>query len=258
MYTVCFFSLKGGTGKTTLCTNLGWLLAENGYTVLLIDLDPQGHMTQSIQPVSDRGSVTLIEVLTADRPLVKAVVNTPYARLFIVPANEEHLTLDTALIDQPWREWKLKDALTAMGPHPCDWVLIDVGANINLITYNALFSARTLIAPALPDVYSYLSLKTLFHFLGRTGRHYQYAFDRVWVLINRLNPHRPQDRKSREALKRYYARYLFPVMVREDPKITQAVQAQVPLPIFAPQAPAVRDMRRVTALWEEVFPRTTG
>ncbi len=49
MNAITFFSLKGGTGKTTLCSSLGWLLAEEGHSVLMIDLDPQGHLTQSLQ-----------------------------------------------------------------------------------------------------------------------------------------------------------------------------------------------------------------
>ena len=76
-------------------------------------------------------------------------------------------------MSQPWREWKLKDALSAMVPFPYDWVIMDVGASLNLITYNALFAARTLIIPVLPDVFSYLSLKTLFTFLEKTSRDFQ-------------------------------------------------------------------------------------
>ena len=39
---------KGGVGKTALTVNLGGALAEDGRRVLLVDLDPQGHLTEAL------------------------------------------------------------------------------------------------------------------------------------------------------------------------------------------------------------------
>ena len=63
MNAITFFSLKGGTGKTTLCSSLGWLLAEEGHSVLMIDLDPQGHLTQSLQGQPAAGQTSLYHSL---------------------------------------------------------------------------------------------------------------------------------------------------------------------------------------------------
>jgi len=254
MTSITFFSLKGGTGKTSLVGALGWLLAQKGRSVLLIDLDPQGHLSRSFDLPSSDGGVSLYEVLIQGRPLAEAVRPTTYPHLSIVPAAEGHLDLPTALFQQPWREWRLKDALTAMPTPAFDWVLLDTGANLNLITYNALFAGRNLIVPTLPEVYSYLSLKTLFSFLKKTEEDYRYRFDRIGILLNRLNNHRPLDRETRDALKKYYGRFLLPVMVREDPKVTEAARTGLPLPRFAPETTAVRDLTKVIRLLETLYP----
>lgn len=45
---VSFINMKGGVGKTTLTKEIGYHLVKNGKRVLLIDIDPQINLTQSL------------------------------------------------------------------------------------------------------------------------------------------------------------------------------------------------------------------
>ena len=253
MHSLAVFSLKGGTGKTTLSASLGWILAEEGLRVLLVDLDPQGHLTHYLKAGPAKDQPTLFQALIHDQPISGAVVSTKNPGLHLLPASEENLYLNEALISRPWREWKLKDALEAAQPFPYDLVLLDVGGNLNLITYNALLAAKALVIPVLPDLFSYLSLKTLFAFLKRTAGQYQYAFQMIWVLINKINNHRPLDRENRDALRKYYGKFLMPEMIREDPKLVQALRRQEPITQYAPESIAARDLRKVAQFIQKSF-----
>jgi chromosome partitioning protein len=254
MNAMTFFSLKGGTGKTTLCSSLGWLLAEKGYSILMIDLDPQGNLTQLLIGKTADNRISLYEALIHEHPLADSIIPTSQPKLSLIPAMEDHLYLNMALNSKPWREWKLKDALSTLVPFPYDLVMMDVGANLNVITYNAFFAAQTLVIPVLPDVFSYLSLKTLFHFLGKICQDFRYDFKMIWILMNKFNNHRPLDRENREALKKFYSKFLMPVMVREDPEILRAVRHLIPVTSFAPQSTAARDLKEVARFLEKVFP----
>ena len=253
MRSLAVFSLKGGTGKTTLSSSLGWILAEEGLKVLLVDLDPQGHLTHYLQARPAEDQPTLFQALIQDQPIRDAIVPTKHPDLYLLPATEENLYLNEALMSRPWREWRLKDALEATQPFPYDLVLMDVGGNLNLITYNALMAAKALVIPVLPDLFSYLSLKTLFAFLKKTNDQYQFNFQMIWVLINKINNHRPLDRENREALKKHYGRFLLPEMVREDPKLVQALRRQEPITRFAPESIAARDLRKVAQFLKKTF-----
>jgi len=44
----CFYNFKGGTGKTSLCFQVSSLISLMGYNVLVVDLDPQGHLSTSL------------------------------------------------------------------------------------------------------------------------------------------------------------------------------------------------------------------
>jgi chromosome partitioning protein len=245
MNAITFFSLKGGTGKTTLSSSIGWLLAEEDRSVLMIDLDPQGHLTQSLRGKPAINQTSLYSSLIQERSLSEAIVPTSHPRLSLIPSTEDQLYLNNALMSMPWREWRLKDALSAIYPFPYDLVIIDVGASLNLVTYNALFAAQTLIIPVLPDLFSYLSLKSLFSYLEKTCQDFKYNFKMIWVLLNKLNNHRPLDRETRDALKKYYNKFLMPVMIREDLKFSQAARHQMPVTTFDPQSTAARDLKKV-------------
>ena len=253
MNSIAVFSMKGGTGKTTLSGSLSWVLADQGHHVLMIDMDPQGHLTQLFKGRPAKGQTKLYYSLIHEQPLAETIVPTSHPNLSLIPATEDHFFLNSALISKPWREWKLKDALYAMHPFRYDTVIIDLGANLSLITYVGLFAAKILIIPVLPDILSYLSLKSLFAFLDKTCKNYKYFFDVIWVLMNRVNSHRPLDRENRKALEKYYKKFLMPVVVREDLKFSEAAGKQVPISAYAPQSTAARDMKKLAQFLETII-----
>jgi len=254
MNSIAVFSMKGGTGKTTLSGSLGWILAEEGQRVLMIDMDPQGHLSQLFNVRAVKGQAQLYSSLIHDRPLAETVVPTSHPKLSVIPATEEHFNLNTDLVSKPWKEWKLKDALHAMNPFPYDVVIIDLGASLSLSTYVALFAAKVLIIPVLPDLLSYLSLKSLFTFLDKTCKYYKFSFDMIWVLMNRVNGHRPLDRENRKALEKHYKRFLMPVVVREDMRFSEAARERMVISAYAPESIGARDIKKVAQFLERVIP----
>ena len=46
--TICFINQKGGCGKSSTCYHLAGALAHDGFRALLVDVDPQGSLSQGL------------------------------------------------------------------------------------------------------------------------------------------------------------------------------------------------------------------
>jgi len=86
---------KGGVGKTTTTISLSAALAQLGFRVLVVDLDPQGNATTGVGVDARKFERSMYDVLLNDVPLVDVVEPTGFSNLFVAPA-----TLDLAAVEQ--------------------------------------------------------------------------------------------------------------------------------------------------------------
>ena len=140
---------KGGVGKTTTALNLGAGLAELGRRILLLDLDPQGSLTQAALP--DLEGPTLADVLGGAGPgdrTITEIARPIGDRLDLAPADLSLSVTELLLSGRMGRENVLKKSMATAGAY--DLVIIDCGPSLGLLTVNALTAADAVIAPTLP------------------------------------------------------------------------------------------------------------
>ena len=145
MRIIAFVNQKGGVGKTTTTVNLAAKLAERGRKVVLIDLDPQAHLTTflGIPPGSiERSSYS---VLLREESLEAALI--PVRDNMKLLASELNLAAaEQELVSVMGRETRLRDAISQYS-YKCDYVFIDCPPSLGLLTLNALGAAREIIIP---------------------------------------------------------------------------------------------------------------
>ena len=146
---------KGGVGKTTTAINLGTALAVVGERVLIIDLDPQGNASTGLGIGPDARPLTTYDVLSGHASLLQASMQTLVPNLSIVPANADLVGVETELMGDPNRPYRLRDAFAKLVAEQqaqrnevaFSYVLIDCPPSLNLLTLNAMTASNAVLVP---------------------------------------------------------------------------------------------------------------
>lgn len=89
MLTITISSLSGGQGKSTAALFLGRMLAQQGYTVLLVDADPQASLTVYLGHEVESNSPTLLELIKKTVPIEDTIYSVEaHENLFLIPADD--------------------------------------------------------------------------------------------------------------------------------------------------------------------------
>src|SRR5437879_997652 len=151
---IAFANQKGGVAKTTTTLNLGVALKEQGYSVLAVDLDPQGNLTMSQGWNPDEIERSMFDVLVHRLPIEQIVRE---AEVDVAVSSIDLAGAELALSSMIGRERALEKALVTV-KSAYDYILIDTPPSLGLLTINALVASNGVIVPVQCE---YLSLRGL-------------------------------------------------------------------------------------------------
>ena len=134
---------KGGVGKTTTAVTIGHALAYKGYSVLLLDLDSQGHCSTYL---GLRPQPQVYELLAMARPAEACITPTGRADLFLISGNEKTAEAKMILAGRAFREEAVRDALVPLH-NTYDYILIDTPPSLDLLHQAALVAATHVLIP---------------------------------------------------------------------------------------------------------------
>ncbi len=149
---------KGGVGKTTSTVNLAAAMAEEGASVLVVDLDPQGNASTALGVEHRLGVIGTYEVLIDGKSVSDATYPCPDLNgITAMPATIDLAGAEIELVSTVAREYRLRRALEshiAELSNPPDVVLVDCPPSLGLLTLNALVAATEILIPIQCEYYA--------------------------------------------------------------------------------------------------------
>jgi len=150
---IAFANQKGGVAKTTTVHSLGDAFTEMGKSVLLIDLDPQACLTYAMGTDPESVEATLHDVF-AGRTGAKDVLIERGDGPALLPASIDLAGAEVHLLTKTGREFVLARALKSLIDH-YDYLLIDCGPSLGILTINGLTAADLVAIPFQCDALSH-------------------------------------------------------------------------------------------------------
>jgi len=172
MRKITVLNQKGGVGKTTTAVNIAAALAASGLKVVVLDMDPQAHLTIHLGLEPDKIKSGSYTVLTQSDK-IEQVIMLVRPNLWLLPANINLVGAESELVSIVGRETILREACQTLEGH-FDYLIIDCPPSLGLLTLNALAATEEILIPLQP------------HFLALQG--FGKLLQTVDLVGKRINP----------------------------------------------------------------------
>lgn len=156
MARIAVFNQKGGVGKTTIAHNLAAGLSRRGRHLLLLDLDPQSHLTSLVGVGSERSDATLFRYFS-DRTPLSRLQRTVDGVGYMIPGHAELMKIDSMLGKGPSALTLLKQGLDNLEREAGRrTTIMDVCPFLGVLSLNAVLASDWVLIPIAAD---YLSVR---------------------------------------------------------------------------------------------------
>ena len=237
---------KGGVGKTTTAVSLAYALAEEGKTVLFVDIDPQANGTSSLGINRRNLQKSVYEVIIGSCPVREAIIPTAYKNLDILPTNMNLAGAEIEMVALEKRESLLKEALNQVR-HRYDYIIIDCPPSLSLLTLNALNASNSVIIPLQPEYLALEGVSQLVNTIKLVKQRYNPTIYIEGVLLTMYDGRMNVTLQVANEVKKYFGNKVYKTVIARNVRLSEAPSYGKPVQVYdrySKGALAYREMAR--------------
>lgn len=241
MRIIAVMNQKGGVGKTTSTINMGAGLARLSQRVLLVDLDPQAHLTYSLGIAAHQLTSTLYEVLKGEQSIADCLQHGD--GLDIVPSSLSLSGADIEFSGLPAREFLLQKALKKLPEY--DFILMDCPPNLGILTINAMTAAKEIFVPMQAEFLALQSMGKLYETVELVRRGLNTELEVTGILATRFSRRKKLNREVMKKISEYFGDKVFETPIRENVALAEAPSFGKDIFSYRPKSSGAQDYHRL-------------
>jgi chromosome partitioning protein len=231
---------KGGVGKTTTAINLGTALAAIGEKVLILDLDPQGNASTGVGVAPEARGLTSFDVLTGKASIAKASTQTLVPNLSVVPANADLVGLETELMAEANRPFRLRDAVATLiaeqkARPPSEahkYLLIDCPPSLNLLTLNALTASHAVLVPVQCEFFALEGISQLKETIDQVKATLNPDLEVQGVVLTMHDARTSLSKEVENEVRAFFGAKVYATMIRRNVRVAEAPSHGKPILLY--------------------------
>jgi chromosome partitioning protein len=242
---------KGGVGKSTTAVSLGAALAEIGFRVLVIDLDPQGNASTGLGIKHEAREVSVYDVIVSEASVNDSIVKTQLDRLHAIPSTIDLAGAEIELVSQFSRETRLKKALSVVREGVYDFILLDCPPSLGLLTINALTAAEELLVPIQCEYYALEGVGQLLRNVSLVQQNINPGLRLSGIVMTMFDPRTKLSEQVVAEVQRYFGELVYDIIIPRTVRLSEAPGYGQPITVYDPKskgAECYRELGREVAL----------
>lgn len=226
---------KGGVGKTTSTINIGAGLNQLGKKILLIDLDPQANLTQSLGILEP--TKTIYGALRGEYKLEPIEILSGFD---VIPSTLDLSGAEIEMSSEPGREYILKELIDQIRDS-YDYVLIDSPPSLGLLTLNSFVASDEILIPLQAQYLALQGMTKLIEVIGKVKKRLNKKLEIGGVFITQYDNRKVLNRDVVSAIESHFSDDVFDTKIRDNVALAEAPAQGVDIFRYQPKSFGAED-----------------
>jgi len=245
---LALFNQKGGVGKTSCALNIAAGLTLLGREVLLVDFDPQAHLTYSLGIAAHDLEKTVYSVLKGETVLAATILE--HNGISVLPANLDLSEIESEPAAFPDGEFTLKNKLADVRDK--EYIIIDCPPAAGFLTINALACSREIYIPLQMEFLALKGMSRLISRIEQVKERYNSELKISGIIATRFDSRKRLNNAIMEKIGERFGKILFSTVIRENIAVAEAPSFGQTIFEYAPRSHGAEDF---SGLCQEIIKR---